>query len=148
MMQNKPNKELNKILVQGISDIGLDTGIVSCIVEDSYVVYVSESAGDGIEAGTEFELADTYCADVINENCTKYYKDVAKITELLKHPCYLNTQLRGYIGTPIVVNGKVWGTLNYSSLSPRKLEYSKEEVEFLEGQAKSVAAIVAAMQDE
>jgi GAF domain-containing protein len=95
-----------------------------------------------IKPGDEFELSQTYCSDVIKENKTKYYEDVSEITEMLKHPCYLNTQLRAYIGTPLIVNGEIWGTLNYSSLSPHSEDYSQEVIEFLESQAKNVVTIL------
>lgn len=133
---------INQILHQGLQKYHLDIGIVSRIIKDKYTVVRCESTGDGILAGTEFELQDTYCSDVLRSGKTRYYKDVAQITEMLKHPCYLNTQLRAYIGTPLVVNGEIWGTLNYSSLRPRQPDYSDEEVLFLEKQAVTVANLL------
>jgi len=133
---------LKQMLIDGLDKLGLDTGIISHIVGNTYTVYLCESKDIGIPTGTEFELADTYCSDVIAEGKTKYYRDVAKITAMLKHPCYLNTQLRAYIGTPLRVGGQIWGTLNYSSLSPHKLEYSEEEIAFLEQQAQTVSSLL------
>ena len=67
---------------------------------------------------------------------------VATITEMLKPPVYLNTQLRAYIGTPLIIGGKLWGTLNYSLKTPRKRDYSLREIEFVESQARRVAELV------
>ena len=136
-------EEMKKILLDGLDKIGLDIGIISHIVGNKYVVYLSESTGERIPAGTEFDLEDTYCTDVVQAKSTKYYKDVAEISEMLKHPCYLNTQLRAYIGTPIFIDGEIWGTLNYSSLYPHKLEYTEEEIEYLESQAAAVGVLLA-----
>jgi len=132
----------SKLLFDGIKKLGLETGIVSFIEEGIYTVFACESKEKAIPTGTQFDLEDTYCSDVIREGKTRYYKDVAQITSMLKHPCYLNTQLRAYIGTPLRVNGKIWGTLNYSSLKPHKTEYSLDEVAFLEKQAKLMSAIL------
>ena len=114
----KPIGEIKEILQEGLEKFGLDTGIVSRIDGDLYTVMQSLSKGAGIAVGTEFELQDTYCSDVIRTGKTRYYQDVAEITEMLKHPCYLNTQLRAYVGTPVFINGEIWGTLNYSSAYP------------------------------
>jgi len=133
---------LRHILAGGINRLGLDVGIISNVDGDIYRVIVCKNDGSGIKDGDIFELSQTYCSDVVLSNRTKYYKDVSAITELLKHPCYLNTQLRAYIGTPIVVRKKIWGTLNYSSLSPRESVYSENEIVFLESQARNVAAIL------
>jgi len=136
------HSSLIDILNVGLDAFGLETGIISHIVGNIYTVYLCESKKTEIPAGTEFELADTYCSDVIAEGRTKYYHDVAKISTMLKHPCYLNTQLRAYIGTPLRVGGKIWGTLNYSSLNPHKARYSAKEVAFLEQQAQKVSLIL------
>ena len=136
------DEKINKILSEGLEKFGLDIGIVSHITDSTYTVNYCESTGEGIAAGTEFELQETYCSDVVRTGKTRFYKDVAEITEMLKHPCYLNTQLRSYIGTPLFIDGAVWGTVNYSSLFPHKLEYTSEEIQFLEEQAKTVAEIL------
>lgn len=138
----KSQNNLDDILSEGVNKIGLDIGIISNIVGDNYRVILCKDDSVSIKPGDEFELSQTYCSDVIKENKTKYYEDVSEITEMLKHPCYLNTQLRAYIGTPLIVNGEIWGTLNYSSLSPHSEDYSQEVIEFLESQAKNVVTIL------
>ena len=135
-------QSLNDILIQGVNKLGLDLGIVSNIYGNSYTVFTCLSNEFGIKPGDTFELSQTYCSDVIRDKKTKYYKDVAKISEMLKHPCYLNTQLRAYFGTPLILNGEVWGTLNYSSLIPHKDVYSTDEIEFLESQATIISDIL------
>ena len=135
-------ESLSNILTQGINRLGLDVGIISHVTGETYQVLVCVSDTVNIKSGDEFELSETYCTDVVREQQTKHYRDVAKITEMLKHPVYLNTQLRAYIGTPIVLNEGIWGTLNYSSLRPRKRVYSKDEIKFLESQAIAVANIL------
>ena len=134
--------KINSVLSDGLERFGLTLGIVSHIIEDTYIVHTCVSLDKPIPAGTEFELAETYCTDVVQAQTTLYYKDVAEVSEMLKHPCYLNTQLRAYIGTPILVDGELWGTLNYSSLNPRKVEYTSDEVEFLVEQAILIAPLL------
>lgn len=135
-------QQIEELLNQGLSKLGLDIAIVSHIEDSIYVVSYCVSTGEPIPPGTEFELSDTYCSDVVRSGKTRFYKDVAEITEMLKHPCYLNTQLRSYIGTPIRIDGEIWGTVNYSSMHPHKLDYSEEEVRFLEEQSRQIAQLL------
>lgn len=136
--------QLETILTEGIEMLGLDLAIISNINGETYKVHSCKSSDSTIKPGDIFGLSQTYCSDVIFEKNTKHYKDVAVISEMLKHPCYLNTQLRAYIGTPVFVNGEIWGTLNYSSLLPRASEYSETEIQFLKEQAKKVGEILEA----
>ena len=135
-------KQIENLLDQGLSEFGLDIGIVSHIEKSIYVVTYCRSTDTPIRPGTQFELLDTYCADVVRSGKTRFYKDVASISEMLKHPCYLNTQLRSYIGTPVRIEGEIWGTVNYSSMHPHKLDYTKEEIKFLEDQARQIAELL------
>lgn len=137
-------KTLEDVLEKGLSEFGLDMGIVSHIEDDKYTVHTCVSSGEGLATGTEFELRDTYCSDVVRTGKTCFYRDVAQITDMLKHPCYLNTQLRAYIGTPVFINGNIWGTLNYSSLFPHKEQYSEEEIRFIDAQARKVSELLTA----
>jgi GAF domain-containing protein len=136
------NDRLNDLLDSGCKALGLDIGIISQVEGDTYTVLACTNNRLGIKDGRIFELSQTYCCDVVAENCTKYYADVANITEMLKHPCYLNSQLRAYIGTPIIFEEKTFGTLNYSSMTPRKDPYSNSDIEYLESLAKQASQLI------
>ncbi len=134
---------LKNELDNGVSKLGLPLGIVSKIEGAMYKVVTCTENELGVWPESQFELAQTYCADVINTGQTRFYTDVAEISEMLKHPCFLNIQLRAYIGTPIFNAGKIWGTLNYSSRRPRGDNYAEKEIEFLEYQARRVENLIA-----
>ena len=141
------NEVLSDLLIQGSKNIGLNIGIISNINGPHYKVIASVINGlvttpddnYSIKVGSEFELTETYCSDVIRDNKIKYYPDVENISSMKKHPCYTAHQLRSYIGSPIYLNGEVFGTLNYSSLEPRKHDFSFDEISFIETQSKIVS---------
>lgn len=98
---------------------GLDVAILSEIAGDTYTVKNVYSENGGIEAGQSFPLGMTYCAYTVQQ------EDVVAVHEagnsLYKsHPCYQKFRLETYIGVPIKVDGRLYGTLNFSS--PRKRE--------------------------
>jgi len=140
-MKNKLD-DLRSILAEGNKALDLHVGIISQIKNNQYSVIALDSAYEQIEEGAEFDLNDTYCKEVYDQRVTKTFKDVAEIKEMQKHPVYLALQLRAYIGTPIMVNNKVWGTLNYSSIKPRNAPFFPSEYQFIENQAKKVSRIL------
>ena len=135
-------QQLGEILSVGKNTLHLNVGIISHIVGETYTIKVIDSDYTDLQAGGEYTLSDTYCKDVAANRKTMFYKNVAEITELLKHPIYLSLQLRAYIGTPIMVNGELWGTLNYSSKTPRKTPFADSDIQLLESQAETITKLI------
>lgn len=133
---------LNKILLEGKSILGVHVGIVSRIANEQYLVHAIETDYGGIKKGDIFPLRNTYCRDVMTNKKTMIFDDVAVVTEMLKHPVYLATQLRAYIGTPLIVDNKVWGTLNFSSRQPKQPEFSPQDFEVIESLAIQASEII------
>ena len=129
---------LKKILRQGKTALGLNVAIIGRILDGSYHVQVIDSDYGGIKPGDVFELGDTYCYDVVTRKKTMTYDDVAEITEMLKHPCYQSTQLRAYIGTPLIINNQVWGTLSFSSLKPKEPNFTASDYRLVDSLANQI----------
>ncbi|NET60981.1 MAG: GAF domain-containing protein [Symploca sp. SIO2E6] len=64
------------------------------------------------------------------------------------HPVYQNLKLESYIGTPIFVHGKVYGTLNFSSTQVKSSDFEPHEQEIIELMAQSIGRFIAAHQTE
>ena len=128
----KGDPVLQEIVTLGCERLGMDVGIISHISDDVYTVVAIDTQYPEFALFDEYELENTYCRTVVKDAETCIFPDVAKIDEMLKHPVYLATQLRAYIGTPVKVNRQVWGTLNYSSRDPRQGFYTPEEISFIE----------------
>lgn len=129
---------LRKLLLVGKSRWDLNVGIISRIENNQYHVRTIDSDYDWINQGDIFELQNTYCRDVVNLKKTMTYNDAAVITDMLKHPCYINTQLRAYIGTPLVIDNNVWGTLNFSSLKPKQQPFTRADYRLIETLAEEI----------
>ena len=48
------------------------------------------------------------------------------------HPAYIKFKLETYIGTRIMINGKLFGTLNFSSPGVRKTDFTQADLDFLQ----------------
>ncbi len=58
------------------------------------------------------------------------------------HPCYERFGLESYIGTPLHLNGEVWGTLNFSSPRPRPQPFGQVEIELVRLIADAVERVI------
>ena len=133
-------------LETGCVILGLSTGIISHIAGQSYIIRAVRSNFD-FSPGLEFPLQDTYCAQVVEDQKTVTYVHVGKIAQMQDHPVYQNLKLESYIGVPIWVNGKIYGTLNFSSTQVRT-NFTLQEREFVELMAQSLGRSIAAYQAE
>ena len=130
------------------NELGQETAIVSHIDGETYTIILTDSVVPAFSPGDTFELKDTFCADVTNEKRTMVYNNVSSISSLLLHPCYVVMQLLAYIGAPIVVDGKVWGTLNFSSTSARDIPFSDDDIRKVEDLANRISQSLSTKETE
>jgi transcriptional regulator with GAF, ATPase, and Fis domain len=107
----------------------MQLGIISNIQDNRYVVLAAYSSLDLVRAGDEFPVDMTYCADVISQEKILAYQQVGAMTDMCLHPCYQAMHLESYIGIPLVKRGEIIGTLNFSSLEPKKQGFSDNDME-------------------
>ncbi|SDF24905.1 GAF domain-containing sensor histidine kinase [Limimaricola pyoseonensis] len=121
----------NELLEIGCAALGLSLGIISRVEGRRYEVLHSHSRGDAPpEPGTAFNLSDTYCCHTLVAEDVTGFHHVGQ-SQIASHPCYANFGLESYIGTPLVVNGEVFGTLNFSAAEPRHVAFGAEECELV-----------------
>ncbi|MEM9510624.1 MAG: PAS domain S-box protein [Cyanobacteria bacterium P01_E01_bin.35] len=134
-------------LKTGCEIFGMSTGIISQVTEDIYKVLAVESSL-GISVGQEMNCEDTYCQEVVKKQETVAYFDVKQLSGMQNHPAYLRFDLKSFIGTPILVNGKLYGTLNFSAVSRRSADFNSSEQEIIELMARNIGNSISAFQSE
>lgn len=127
------------ILEEGLEVLSLSLGIVSKIDGSSYQVLSVMPETSVFKAGESFDVQDTYCREVVEKQDIVALTRLENIPGLSKHPLYSGLPLESYISAPIIVNGDVWGTLNFSSMKIRQQKFSEPEIEFIRGQAEAIA---------
>jgi len=123
---------LRSALHLGCRYLGLPFGIISRIEGDDYEIKVQASPDGALSDGQHLPLGQTYCSLTLQAN------EVLAIDEMgqsayAAHPCYRAFSLESYIGAPLRMNGRVYGTLNFSSAQKRsKRHFSAADVEFVQ----------------
>ena len=125
-----PKETLREALMIGKEYFGLEFGIVSHIVGEEYRVEVQSSPTETLYDGQLFSLGSTYCKTTLEIDDVLAITDVTK-SKYVGHPCHKEFELESYVGAPIRVNSRVYGTINFSSPYARPLIYDEIDDEFM-----------------
>ncbi|MEO0475964.1 MAG: ATP-binding protein [Planctomycetota bacterium] len=106
---------LQTILQLGCERLRLDFGVVARVYGQTYEIRsIHSNSNTAIKAGLSLTLGQTYCDKTIQDGKTFSVSHAAH-SPLATHPAYQAQGYESYIGTPVRVNGEVWGTLSFAS---------------------------------
>ncbi|MEG4800783.1 EAL domain-containing protein [Microcoleus sp. ARI1-B5] len=135
-------------LTAGCLMFGLSIGIMAEVEGENYIVRAAKTDLDFFVPGLELKLSDTYCAAAIELQKTVACSHMGAKIEMRDRPAYQKCKSESYIGTPIFVNDKIYGTLSFSSREIKKKDFEYQEIEIIELMAQSIGKILAVHQME
>lgn len=120
-----PEDTIALYLKIGLASLGMDIAIVSEIneSEDRYTVVFVDAPEGGPETNDTFSLGQTYCSHVLKADGAVGFHKAGE--QIRTHPCYENFGLEAYIGAPIMLGQRLFGTVNFSSPDNRPLKFSE-----------------------
>lgn len=124
-------QKMGALLKFGLDFFQLELAIISEIKDDEYIVRYGLSPDDSLLTGTVFPVAETYCLHTLATEQALSFHHAGK-SRIAQHPCYINFGLESYIGAPLLVEGKRFGTINFSASAARQQPFSDAEHEFVE----------------
>lgn len=134
--------DIDKILQLGQNIFGLEIGIISEIYKNHYRIHRVTENSLGFHANQMFELGETICKRVSETKETIHLNDLGEDSEFSKHPIHTDAKISCYIGTPIYVREKVYGTLCFSNLSKREFKLDFSDQMILELMAKALGLMI------
>jgi PAS domain S-box-containing protein len=123
-------EKLRRLLKLGCEQFGLPIAILSRIDGQCFCIQDSVSDNPAFAAGTTRELDQTYCSAAVFTNEPVAFEHAA-ISEWREHPSYRENHVESYIGARVMVDGGLYGTLCFASLSPRLSPFSSTDRETL-----------------
>lgn len=123
-------QKVQALLVMGVQHFGTTTGILSQVDVDRYEVKEVFSQDGTVLRGDSLDLEKTYCSAVL-ESGEPLAIDWAGETKWAQHPSYRECAIESYLGAPVMVDGKPYGTLNFYSRDPHRDAFSNADLEFL-----------------
>jgi PAS domain S-box-containing protein len=124
------SEKLRALLAMGSRRFGLTIGLLSRIAGERYEVLEAVTPDGSIRPGAIFELGQTCCETVLRAGETIGFEH-AGASGWASHPCYALFHLEAYLGTPVMVGGLPYGTLTFSSQTPRAQPFKPSDKEFL-----------------
>ena len=124
-----PNMDqLDDILKAGNSALNLQLGIVSKIDGERYEIVAIDDISSEFKVGDILKTNETHCREIVSKRKTIALTRYRNISDLQRHPLYSVNTLKAYIGAPIIAGNDIWGTVNFSSMKIRDLEFSNGEI--------------------
>ncbi|MCU4675314.1 ATP-binding protein [Catenovulum sp. 2E275] len=118
------------LLSFGLQVFQLDIGIISQVEDNHYTVIYVACYNQELQTGASFPLENTYCVHTLKADKALSFHHAGQ-SKIATHPCYQNFQLESYIGAPIKIDGKTYGTVNFSSVEP-SLPFTSEHIDYIE----------------
>lgn len=131
---------MSKLLSIGLEELNLSLGIVSQILGDSYTVVHSNNPE---LLGAKFALGVTYCSITMSLVSKRVFAvKHFSVSDYFRHPAHKEFQLETYIGSPITVNKRQFGTLNFTQPTPRTQEFTQEDKELVKNLSEGISYIL------
>ena len=144
MLYEKLHPNCQDLLDQGVRSLKMQVGIVSHIYQPFYKVIAISGGFGGLSTGTVIPLGETYCRDVFKSGRTIALTELEGEQGLRKHPLYLSVAIESYLSAPILHEGTVWGTVNFTSTEFHR-RFTATEIKRVERYAATVARWLDAM---
>jgi len=138
--------KIAEILRLGTEHFDLPFGIISHVIDDHYTITHAHSPAGELVPGTSFPLEDTYCVLTLRSN-EPLATSSAENSDFVKHPCYEIFKLESYIGAPLLVDGEVHGTINFTAPDSRKRAFTPSDIQIVRQFADWVGHEIARQRD-
>lgn len=111
-MQAATVDKVKLMLDLGANYFGLETAIQSKIIDGQCIIENVASKNSVFVTGLSLPLDQTYCSQVINSNAPQFYTaaNEVEICSVAK-----GFKILSYLGAPLIVKGKRYGTINFNS---------------------------------
>ncbi|MEM9922850.1 MAG: GAF domain-containing protein, partial [Cyanobacteria bacterium P01_D01_bin.50] len=140
-------QRIQYLLAMGCQTFDLEFGILAQIEDKRYNVTVANVPDDSLYPGYSVELEQTYESEVL-ENDEPLIIKHSKNSSWCNHPGYKLLSMESYMGTRVLVGGKVHSTLSFSSLKPRQQPFKNAYRELLKLMAQWVGSQIEREQAE
>jgi len=124
-------EQINEMLNIGCQLLNMQCGRIFRIDSDVDVITVLNTSGteycNDLPPGTTINLDETLCAITYKSKRPTAIHDTQAPQFLDQHKCFQSSNVNAYIGAPIVVSGKNYGTVNFSSTNKRSKPFAETD---------------------
>jgi signal transduction histidine kinase/CheY-like chemotaxis protein/HPt (histidine-containing phosphotransfer) domain-containing protein len=123
-------EKLQELLALGRRQLNLDIGVLSQIEGDRYKIVLGLLPQETKVSGAVLDFNQTYCHETL-QAADLLCIESAGTGDWCNHTCYATFKLEAYIGVPVIVADKLYGTLAFSSQVPYPKPFAALDKELL-----------------
>jgi len=117
-------EKVSRLLTLGTELFQLPLGILARVNGSNFIVEYVCGPDWVPPPGTIFDVEKTYCTHTLAAGGPTSFHDVAG-SEIREHACYKTFGLESYIGVPIFVDGRQYGTLSFAGTEAHAQRFSE-----------------------
>ena len=125
-----PQILLRETLALGCQYLKLETGVISQFQGNEIIIQVYQSSVGNIKEGQRFLRELTY-SDLVHKDHDVIHTTHAGQSVFSQHQSYLQFKQETYIGIPLFLEGRRYGTLGFSDKKVRSHTFTEVEIEFV-----------------
>jgi len=133
---------VDSLLARGLTDLSMTLAVLARIENNNYEIVAVQSNSGAYVPGEKYELGNSYSRETFERQQIVAVTNIEDATQILRHPLYRSLPLESYIGAPIVINGKPWGCVDFSSMGQREEPFSEQEIEMVESLAAELSQLI------
>ncbi|MGG6239437.1 response regulator [Nodosilinea sp. AN01ver1] len=126
----------------GCQVLGFTGGLVGKVEGPDFVAQAMVACLPELGSTLRCPLDDTLCSLAIRRQQTVSFTDIDDRPDLGRRPLPRALRLKSYLGTPIVVEGEVYGSLCFFDPEARSQGFKQHEKEIIELMAQSIGKVV------
>jgi GAF domain-containing protein len=134
---------MDNLLEYGILELGAEVGVVSQIRGDVYRISRSilTTHDQRFRTSEAYRLNQTYGSIVVAESGLVAIECMRE-SAYRSHLCYRTFQLESYIAVPLIVNGNIFGALEFGSHKRRKVDFHDMQTNLMYMMGGSLAEMI------
>ncbi len=117
-------------LETGRKSLHMSMALLNRIDGDNFTVEYCVAPVKTVKRGDRFALADTYCDITMRERSVVVINEM-KQSAFKAHPCYQKFGFESYIGVPVHVGGRLFGTLAFMAPGIHKPSFTESDKDFV-----------------
>ncbi len=133
--------QINETLKTGANMLCLEIGIISRIAGKSYTVLYCYDERGVVKQGLDVDVEKTYCKITLAADDVIALDNVGE-SAYRNEECYRNFCLESYIAVPLRINGRVFGTLNFSSPRRRQEVFAQGDRDFIKLMGRWISTMI------
>jgi diguanylate cyclase (GGDEF)-like protein/PAS domain S-box-containing protein len=121
---------IQALLELGCQRFALEIGILARVQGGRYEVMAVRSPDNSIVRGVVLELSDARDRETLEDRSIVAFEQ-ARSSPRTAHPAFAAWGMESYLGAPVRVAGRIFGTLSFAAPDPRPYPFKPADLEFL-----------------